>query len=325
MCPVPVALLLLVGAIMPLPPSFAEAELALWVPVLNGEPSAHDRGYAAERLDALGAEGLPGRDAESRLAALDGIRQAVVTYPELVADREMIAAVERAVGDANPEVAVAACLAVGEFGGAPVTAVGRLVELLGRGTPGDELSRSVVCALGQFGPAARLATPLLVTELKRAISRQLPTARWTMIELIGSLERIGDLDATAAEVLVPLLDHSDVFVASSAAEALAGVRHPGDGVIAALQRALMHTDDGMRIGAASSLFALTRDGAAVDVLGSLLAHQDDDIRMRALVSLERCSGAARRFLVQIEALAADPAFRYREVAAHTSGTVRRGG
>jgi HEAT repeat protein len=149
-----------------------------------------------------------------------------------------------------------------------------------------ELCRKASHALGQMGPAAREAVPLLIKTLK---SRSVE-ARETAVDALG---RIGPPAKSAVPPLVGDLsrppDDVDYETLANfrrlAAKALGRIGPDAKEAVPVLVRALQHADLVYRVEAALALWKIARHEAALPALASLLQEQGVEGPYQAAMAL----------------------------------------
>jgi HEAT repeat protein len=313
------------------------------------DPDADVRWKAAAALEALGTsaseaigpllkvlksdpESRPRGNAAAALAKISNGSTVVRTLVEVLSD-----------GDNN--VATAAVTALGEIGPPAREAVpslltayrdfapafrGYVVRALGKiGSASREviqaLSESITTsgksecvaecsALGDLGPAAESAVPVLIKAMENPVLRR------------AAAEALGKIGAPVADVVPALtfrMQDADRGVRLTVAESLGRI---GPAARDATERliAVANSDgDGLvRVHAANSLMAMTRDPAhSIDVLCKCLSHADGPVRKLAAESLGKPGYEGEIPVLALATALKDSEFFVRAAAAESLGTM----
>ncbi len=155
---------------------------------------------------------------------------------------------------------------------------------------------AAIARLGEIGPGAKKALPLLVSASRDAD----PLVRESAVETLG---KIGAADAKTIPALIDRLSDEDPFIAGKAASALAGMGRPA---VPFLLRSLADRNENARWGAAIALGKIAPAGAeAIPFLTAALEDKNPDVRWCAAVALGKFAGQAAPAVPRLLALLHD--------------------
>jgi HEAT repeat protein len=237
----------------------------------------------------------------------DTVIPAVVDPPETESQRHRWAAIrtlgrfEHRAGEVVPvlleiikvdddrHIRAAAARALGEIGPAARDAVPVLIERLREG------SQSAAIGLGGSGPDAAAGVPALIEALASSSSR------WVRSSAAEALGRMGRKAGAAVPILQEALRDKDRLIRSTAAEALGGIGTAAAPAAPDLIELLRDEDVIVREHAADALGRIEPDArSAVPALVDALADEYGQVREAALRALGRLGPAARAAVPALE-------------------------
>lgn len=269
--------------------------------------------------------------------SVQAVAGAALVGLDLEANRDVLQQALQAEKDAELTVVEDVLLRIGPGASAALPAI--LTKLKEADWPDEQL----ITIVGNIGPSAREAGPLLVSYLEdflvgAAASEALVHIGPEMIPLlvaeltrvrsplekpplrtIETLGRFGARAEPAVPALIGLLEHEDRKVRAAAAQALGDIGSPPGVVIPPLLKTLRDPHPTVRAQAASGL-GHVRVGADTTIKPLIAALKDEyaDVRAAAATALGELGPAGRPALPSLEDLARDPHVYVQVMAQHAA-------
>jgi len=256
-------------------------------------------------IDEIGKKGAKAKSAVVDLIGIvesdssDRVKAAAIRTLEKIGDAAAVSSIVKALEDGDPDVCFDAFRALETFGPkSKKEAIRALINIAGKG---KGPSRSdAINSLGQIGPAAKDAVPVLIDEFRYDDDR----FRWRMIE---------SKSPAVVRPLIRKMAANRRSLNENSVHALVGI---GPCAVPALRRALSSSYKSVRRYSAQTLGLMGPEaGDAVPELIRLLDDKYEDARVNAVVALGRIRSKAQAAIPRLRKIYEDKKCNYRYTAA----------